>query len=82
MRGSGRSRIDAGLQLFAQNAHARLPHSGGESSPLVKQLQNDQVAVLVGHQAGQLVRLAEAEAAGVGLLIQQGLAAADCRAQT
>ena len=46
-----------------------------------QELQHNQVAVLVGDEAGQLVGLAEAQAAGVVGVVEQRLAAGDGRAQ-
>ena len=66
--------------FFAQHAHTGFAHRG-RIQPLGQQLNDDQRAVLVDDQAGQLVGLAEAEAAGVGAFVEQGLPPPDRRAQ-
>ena len=80
MRGSGRSRIAAGASFFAKDAHAGFAHACGEQ-PFGQELQNDQVAIFVGNQAGQLVGLAEAEAAGIVCGVEHRFAPRDGGAQ-
>src|SRR5580692_11524953 len=53
-----------GREILAQDAHACFRNSGGEKA-FGEELQNHQVAVFVCDEAGQLVGLAEREAAGV-----------------
>ena len=68
-------------QLFSQHAHAALAHTRGEQT-FGQELHDDQLAVLVRHQAGQLVCLTEAQATGVVLLVEHWLAPPDRRMQT
>lgn len=70
-----------GLHLFAQDADAGLAYAGSEQA-FGEELHDDERAVFVDDEAGQLVGFAEAEAAGVVGGVEHGLAARDGRAQT
>ena len=72
-RGSGRSKIAAGASSSRSTRTQRLAHRR-RIQPLGQQLQNHQVAIFVHHQSRQLIGLAEAQPAGVGLARQQRLA--------
>ena len=69
-----------GRKLLAQDAHAGFAHACGEQA-FGQELQDDEVAVFVGDEAGQFVGLAEAQAAGIVGGVEQRLAAGDGRAQ-
>ena len=69
-----------GRELLAQDADAGVAHACGEQA-FGQELQHDELAVLVGDEAGQLVGLAEAEAAGVVGGVEHRFAAGDGRAQ-
>ena len=80
MRGSGRSKMAAGVSS-SRRTRTQVSLTPGSEQTFGQELQNDELAILVDDQAGQLVGLAEAKTAGVIGSVEQRLAARDGGAQ-
>jgi len=74
--GVGALQNGRGGKFFAEHGDAGRTH-GVRIKAFGEELEDDQVAVFVDYQAGDLVRLTETEAAGVGLVVEEAPTAGD-----
>lgn len=74
--GIGALKNGGGLKRRGEDADDGLTDALGEQAP-GKQLDDDEIGVFVDDEAGEVVRLAEAEAAGVGFGGEESVAAGD-----